>query len=123
MNAQAARPRASQAGQHSKRGGIVTDAHASGGNFGQLGPNVGLKGASPQNLPEGSADTHTGAGQAQTAEASSGMTVEEEELRAVSAQLVYKMRCECGRSWFELELQTFVKCPACRKVGIVTPLS
>src|SRR2546430_9126243 len=29
-------------------------------------------------------------------------------------QRVYKMRCECGRSWFELELPKFVTCPACR---------
>jgi hypothetical protein len=29
------------------------------------------------------------------------------------------MRCECGRSWFELELPKFVKCPACHKLGLV----
>jgi len=49
-----------------------------------------------------------------------GMTVEEEVLRVVSAQLVYQLHCECGRSWFALELPTFVKCPACRKVGMVS---
>jgi hypothetical protein len=52
-------------------------------------------------------------------EEGAGMTVEEEVLRVVSAQLLYQLRCECGRSWFALELPTFVKCPACRKVGMV----
>jgi DNA-directed RNA polymerase subunit RPC12/RpoP len=47
--------------------------------------------------------------------------VQEEELEAVVAQRVYKMRCGCGRSWFELQLKTLVTCPACRKRGLVTP--
>jgi hypothetical protein len=54
------------------------------------------------------------------AEGTTGMTVEEEVLRVVSAQLLYQLHCECGRSWFALELPTFVKCPACRKVGMVS---
>jgi hypothetical protein len=86
----------------------------------QLGPSSGLKAVSSQNLPEGKADPQAHSRQQPAAEASSGITVEEEEMRLVSAQLVYKMRCECGRSWFELELLTFVKCPACKKVGIVS---
>ncbi len=40
------------------------------------------------------------------------MEVHEEELRTVTAQRMYKMRCECGRSWFELEVPKFVECPA-----------
>jgi hypothetical protein len=48
-----------------------------------------------------------------------GIEVREEELRLVSAQRVYKMRCACGRSWFELELPKFVHCPACHKLGLV----
>jgi hypothetical protein len=59
-------------------------------------------------------------GQPLTTEGGSGMTVEEEVLRVVSAQLIYQLHCECGRSWFALELPTFVKCPACRKVGMVS---
>jgi hypothetical protein len=48
-----------------------------------------------------------------------GIEVHEEELGKVTAQLLYKMRCECGRSWFELLLPKFVKCPACHKFGRV----
>jgi|SRR5580704_4887481 hypothetical protein len=50
-----------------------------------------------------------------------GIEVQEEELEAVVAQRVYKMRCACGRSWFEIELKKFVTCPACRRLGLVTP--
>jgi hypothetical protein len=50
----------------------------------------------------------------------SGIEVHEEKWGTVTAQHVYKMRCECGRSWFELELPKFVKCPACHKLGLVS---
>jgi len=50
----------------------------------------------------------------------SGIVVSEEELGTVKAQRLYKMRCECGRSWFELELPKFVECPACKKLGLVS---
>ncbi|HXR20248.1 MAG TPA: hypothetical protein VN757_09990 [Steroidobacteraceae bacterium] len=50
----------------------------------------------------------------------SGIVVREEELGSVKAQRLYKMRCECGRSWFELELPTLVECPACKKLCLVT---
>jgi hypothetical protein len=53
-------------------------------------------------------------------ETESGIEVREEELGAITAQRVYKMRCECGRSWFELDLPKVVKCPACRKLGLVS---
>jgi hypothetical protein len=43
----------------------------------------------------------------------------EDELGTVSAQRVYKMRCECGRSWFELELPKLSKCPACLRLNLV----
>jgi hypothetical protein len=49
-----------------------------------------------------------------------GITVSEEELGSVKAQRLYKMRCECGRSWFELELPTLVECPACKKLCLVS---
>lgn len=48
------------------------------------------------------------------------MEVHEEEWGTVTAQHLYKMRCECGRSWFELELPKFVKCPGCNKFGLVS---
>ncbi len=52
----------------------------------------------------------------------SGIEVHEEKWGTITAQHVYKMRCECGRSWFELELPKFVKCPACHKLGLVSHL-
>lgn len=48
-----------------------------------------------------------------------GIEVHEEECGTVSVQRVYKVRCECGRSWFELELPRLVRCPACHKLGLV----
>jgi hypothetical protein len=60
-------------------------------------------------------------GTPRTADVTPGIEVQEEELEAVVAQRVFKMRCGCGRSWFELELKKFVTCPACRKLGLVTP--
>lgn len=50
----------------------------------------------------------------------SGILVREEELRSIKAQRLFKMRCECGRSWFELDLPTLVECPACKKLGLVS---
>lgn len=50
----------------------------------------------------------------------SGIVVSEQELGSVKAQRLYKMRCDCGRSWFELELPQFVECPACRRVCLVS---
>jgi len=44
----------------------------------------------------------------------------EEEWGTVTVQRLYKLRCECGRSWFELELPKFVRCPACHKLGLVS---
>jgi hypothetical protein len=50
---------------------------------------------------------------------SGGIEVQEEELSTITAQKIYQMRCECGRSWFELELSRLAKCPACSKLGVV----
>ena len=50
----------------------------------------------------------------------SGIQVREERLAAVSAQRMYKMRCECGRSWFELVCRTIVQCPACKRLGLIS---
>ncbi|HEY6456162.1 MAG TPA: hypothetical protein VIY90_12885 [Steroidobacteraceae bacterium] len=49
-----------------------------------------------------------------------GILVQEDELGSVTAQHLYKMRCECGRSWFELELPKLVKCPACQRINLVS---
>ena len=53
-------------------------------------------------------------------EADTGIDVREEDLSIVQAQRLYQMRCECGRSWFELVLKTLVQCPACHKLGLVS---
>ena len=53
------------------------------------------------------------------AETDGGIDVREEDLVLVRAQRLYQLRCECGRSWFELVLKTFVQCPACHKPGLV----
>jgi hypothetical protein len=49
-----------------------------------------------------------------------GIEVHEEKWGTVTVQHVYKMRCECGRSWFELELPRFVRCPACHQLDFVS---
>jgi hypothetical protein len=49
----------------------------------------------------------------------SGIEVQEEELSLATAQCMYRIRCGCGRSWFELELKMLVKCPACSKLNRV----
>jgi len=49
-----------------------------------------------------------------------GIEVREEELGTVTAQRLFKMRCECGRSWFELELPRLIHCPACAKLNLVS---
>ena len=49
-----------------------------------------------------------------------GIEVQEEELGQITAQRVYRMRCDCGRPWFELELKRLVQCPACRRLNLVS---
>jgi len=41
------------------------------------------------------------------------------QLGLAIAQRFYRMRCECGRSWIELELKKLVKCPACSRLSQV----
>jgi rRNA maturation endonuclease Nob1 len=48
-----------------------------------------------------------------------GIVVQEEQLTSIRAQLLYRMRCECGRPWFEVELPKLVACPSCGKRGVV----
>ena len=51
----------------------------------------------------------------------SGILVSEEQLSFVHAQQLYRMRCECGRPWFEVQLPKLVTCPGCGKKGVVVP--
>lgn len=53
-------------------------------------------------------------------ESTGGIEVQEEELGSITAQRLYKMRCGCGRSWFELQLPNLATCPACSKMGLVS---
>lgn len=69
---------------------------------------------------DGEATSETPVAAMHAAEMTAGIEVQEEELGAVIAQRVYKMRCGCGRSWFEIQLKKLVTCPACRKLGLVT---
>jgi hypothetical protein len=73
----------------------------------------------PGNFPqsEGQADLNLPAPQSAP---ENGIEVHEEEWGNVTVQRLYKVRCECGRSWFELELPKFVRCPACHKLGLVS---
>ena len=72
------------------------------GNFPQCGRRVDLNLPAPQSGSD------------------SGIEVHEEEWGTVTAQCLYKLRCECGRSWFELELPRVVRCPACYKLGLIS---
>jgi hypothetical protein len=70
--------------------------------------------------PKSAARSHLSAVPQGKLEAAPGIDVREEELGSVTAQRLYKMRCECGRSWFELDLPTLVQCPACTKLCLVS---
>ena len=48
-----------------------------------------------------------------------GIVVQEDLLASVEAQLLYRLRCECGRPWFEVDLPKLVACPSCGKKGVV----
>ena len=51
-----------------------------------------------------------------------GIEVHEDELGSATAQRLYRLRCQCGRAWFELELPKLVQCPACLRLNVVTIL-
>ena len=48
-----------------------------------------------------------------------GIEVHEQQLGTIKAQLVYRMRCECGRPWFDIQLPKLAECPSCGKMGVV----
>jgi hypothetical protein len=48
-----------------------------------------------------------------------GIEVQEEALVLIKAQLMYRLRCECGRCWFDIQLPRLAACPACRRKGMV----
>jgi hypothetical protein len=75
----------------------------------------------PGKLPQLGRRADLNVGPSETA-TDTGIEVHEEEWSTVTAQRVYKMRCDCGRSWFELELLKVVECPACHRLGLVSRL-
>jgi DNA-directed RNA polymerase subunit RPC12/RpoP len=48
-----------------------------------------------------------------------GIEVGEAELGLAETQTLYRLTCECGRHWFELQQHRLVQCPACAKVCLV----
>lgn len=62
----------------------------------------------------------TGSQQGSRKRGQSGIEVQEQELGQITAQRMYRMRCECGRPWFELELKRLVQCPACHRLNLVS---
>jgi rubrerythrin len=48
-----------------------------------------------------------------------GVEVTEQELGIVTAQLLYRLRCECGRPWFDIDPPQIVNCPSCGKMAVV----
>ncbi|MFO1427585.1 MAG: hypothetical protein U1F11_11580 [Steroidobacteraceae bacterium] len=49
-----------------------------------------------------------------------GIEVGQAELGTATAQVLYRLSCTCGRSWFELREKRMATCPACKKVCLVT---
>jgi hypothetical protein len=86
----------------------------------RMGPQASLKVVTPQSPAKNLSLATLPFAHRQREARDSGILVREEPLRAVSAQRMYKMRCECGRSWFELECLKVVHCPACHKPGLVS---
>jgi hypothetical protein len=89
-------------------------------NVRQTGARSGPGIAAP--LPQSKAPLHTleSAFQQRADQREDGIEVREDELGTVMAQHLYKMRCECGRSWFALELPKLVQCPACLRLKLVS---
>ena len=86
----------------------------------RAGARSALRAVPPESQSESPSDALKSASQRRTGLRGYGIQVEEDELGSVTAQCVYRLRCECGRSWFELELPQLVQCPACLRLNLVT---
>jgi hypothetical protein len=86
----------------------------------QAGARSGLRVAAPASQSQSPSVAPESASQQRAGQRDDGIEVHEDELGSVMAQRLYKMRCECGRSWFELELPKIVQCPACLKLNLVS---
>jgi hypothetical protein len=80
-----------------------------------------LKAVPPASRPQSSSGALASTSRRRLVHRGYGIQVHEDELGLVSAQRLYRMRCECGRAWFELELPKLVQCPACLRLNVVTP--
>jgi hypothetical protein len=89
-------------------------------NVRQVGAQSGLRVAAPAPKSKSPPRALESAFQQRADQRDDGIEVHEHELGSVMAQRLYKMRCECGRSWFELELPKLVQCPACLKLNLVS---
>jgi hypothetical protein len=73
-----------------------------------------------QVLPISPTKPQRGPDRRQPEEPTDGIDVREEQLGSVTAQPIYRLCCDCGRAWFELELPAVVRCPECAKLGVVS---
>jgi hypothetical protein len=97
----------------------VSERTAVFGNLRQIGRRAAAN-VEPQSAPKDPSIAPAPRPKRRGEEADLGIEVREEELGTVQAQQMYKMRCDCGRSWYELELRKLVQCPACHKPGLVS---
>jgi hypothetical protein len=86
----------------------------------QAGAQSGLSVAAPASRSQSPSVAVELASKQRAGQRDDGIEVHEDELGSVMAQRLYKMRCECGRSWFELELPRLVQCPACLRLNLVS---
>jgi hypothetical protein len=98
----------------------VSERTAVLGNLRQIGRRAAANVEPAQNAPKDPSSAAPPRLKRRGEEADLGIEVREEELGTVQAQQMYKMRCDCGRSWYELELRKLVQCPACHKPGLVS---
>jgi hypothetical protein len=99
-------------------GGLVmTQMTAQTAKVIKTGPRAALRMVATDTLPNSGSSAPVPYAQRRALD---GIEVREEKLGAVTAQRVYNLRCNCGRSWFELDVPRLVQCPACAKMCIVT---
>jgi hypothetical protein len=98
----------------------VKERSARFGDVCQAGARSGIRVAAPASQSKSPSHALESASQQQADQRDDGIEVYEDELGSVMAQRLYKMRCECGRSWFELELPKLVQCPACLRLNLVS---
>jgi len=86
----------------------------------RAGARSGFRAVPPESRSNSPSDAPRSASQRRPVQRGYGIEVHEDELGSATAQRLYRMRCECGRAWFELELPKLVQCPACLRLNLVT---